>query len=48
MVIENHEGSSAAFWEEHAHETFNIDYDACFIFEMITKSYIELKKHEEV
>jgi hypothetical protein len=48
MVIEYNEGSSAAFWEKLAHETFNFDYDACFIFEMVTNSYIKLKKIEEV
>jgi hypothetical protein len=46
MVIENHEGSSAAFWEEHAYNAFDFDYDACFIFEMVPPKYIELKKTE--
>ena len=44
MVIENHEGSSAAFWEEHANDTFLFDYDACFILELAPPKYIQLRR----
>lgn len=44
MVIENHEGSSAAFWEEHANDTFHFDYDACFILELAPPKYIQLRR----